>query len=326
VGRSTSRCPRYARGGWIAAVSSGSAAGRPHSSAAALVRTLLFVVSVPVDGPALLLVPPLVGSVIGVARSVSEPRSAAVRDAQRMAAVLPLAETVGGVVCLPAFETIPSAGVPAMEAAVDRVVALPFAGSLAVSAVANQHPLPGWCWVTLGAITCAAVYALAALAINRVRTYFPSSSRAVMRALESAPALWRSGAREQRRVKRTRLESSGTATPGKLSCWRKARARMLAADQALVQALLAVPDSDPMAADLHAFADLVRPLNEEEVPPSFRLDGGLPTFTDPGLFMAPFSMRVQPPCTQWLPLPPQPEAPSDFDPESLQDLLYRVVR
>ena len=145
---------------------------------------------------------------------------------------------------------------------VDRVVALPLRGSSAEAAAVWAGGHSGWGWAPLGGLTCALVYALAAMAVSRVRTYFPSSSRAVLQALSAAPALWRSGAREARGVKRSRDPEGGRSTScsgAAFSTWADAKARALAADQALARALLAIPDSDPDAEDLHAFAHRVSP-------------------------------------------------------------------
>ncbi|KAL3895477.1 MAG: hypothetical protein SGPRY_013502, partial [Prymnesium sp.] len=76
------------------------------------------------------------------------------------------------------------------------------------------------------------------------------------------------------------------------------------------------------ASYLRSFADLVRSSDITDVPPSFMVDGALPSFSASSLASAPFSVRVQPPFTDPLPLPPpRPSPPSDFRPRGLRDLL-----
>lgn len=97
---------------------------------------------------------------------------------------------------------------------------------------------------------------------------------------------------------------------------------MAAADHVLREALLAVPDSDADAAYLRSFADVLWPVNEEDVPPIFRADGGMPSSDHPKLFFMPLSTRVQPPKTGWLPKAERQRIPpSGFEPVTFGDLL-----
>ena len=104
--------------------------------------------------------------------------------------------------------------------------------------------------------------------------------------------------------------------------WQEARTRLSAADHVLRQTFLAYDGTSPPKEEIHAFADLIVPLNEEEIPPFFKLDGKLPSYDNPDLFLAPFSVRVQPPRTEWIDRkPPQPPPPPDFEPRNIFDLL-----
>ena len=176
---------------------------------------------------------------------------------------------------------------------------------------------------------------MVAHAINRVRTYRAVIPRAVLDSLMSTSSRLRSGARDLRRispaaraVKRARpdpdvaLRHQGTPQAPPPARFADALAKTLAVDEMLKKALLAVPASDPYSAAMHAYADRVQPADLSEIPPAFMLDGGLPSFDNPALFLTPFAVRVQPPRTQPLPpVAPQPSPPAAFQPSGLGDLL-----
>lgn len=175
---------------------------------------------------------------------------------------------------LPVIEGMPSAG---DDAPVDRVCALPAVGSMAERWM-NDSDLQewGWEWLTLGAVAGTCVYAIAAMALARVCTYYPSVPQRVLATLFAARSGCRSGARELREVKHTpgekRRREPTPASPDVWPVvlhppanWLEAKSRMAAANHVLREALLAVPDSDADAAYLRSFADVVRPVNEEVV-------------------------------------------------------------
>ena len=104
--------------------------------------------------------------------------------------------------------------------------------------------------------------------------------------------------------------------------WAQARVATQAADEQLRRALLAVPGDARHAKTLHAFADRILPFDEDEIPVIFKRDYALPDYTDPRLFLTPFTTRIQPPRTVPLPdIRPQSPLPSHFKPQDLSDLL-----
>ena len=135
----------------------------------------------------------------------------------------------------------------------------------------------------------------------------------------AASTRFRSGARE------LRLAASTHDTPPSTAAGRTfadAHRTSLAADLLLRRMLLAVPDDDPLADQLHAYADRISPCDLNEIPVAFKQTGALPDFSSAHLFMQPFSTRVQPPVTCPLPpVPPQPLPPPSFRPTGLRDLL-----
>ena len=310
--------------------------------AAALIRTFVVVVVFSSTGPARFLVPREPESLLGHVSSEPAARQAALAVARGVLSLLPVPglQARASPLLIPAFERTPAAGDSVHT--VDRVVAVPFL---------TEHPPPfsdlhdGWLqWITLAAAS-PLIYVMVAHAINRVRTYRATIPRPVLDALMSASTRLRSGALELRRLspaarkrspspslgssaKRPAIESgislghSSSAPTPPPSRFADALANSLAVDEHLRKTLLGVPDTDPFAEALHAFADRVQPADVSEIPPAFMLDGGLPSFANPELFLAPFSVRVQPPRT--IPLPPvepQPPPPSDFKPQCLGDLL-----
>jgi hypothetical protein len=317
-----------------------TAGARPRTSTlidltlpcAAMVRTVLFVVALTADTPVQLLVPATASHVLGMVASRQQPRVAAVQSAQHLAQSLGIPGLDPALLCLPVFESIPAAGDG--QQVVDRVVALPLPHHLlgAIPDWSKDHP-EGWGWSLLGALTCSAVYALAAHAVARLRTYRSTSHVKVLDHLRLASTRFRSGARSLSTVKRSRdggetpaaASSSSTCWPTVLDApvnWHDARVRLAAGEHRLRQKVLSFVGPEPLQSDIRSFADLIRPINEEEVPACFRLPGALPSFADPALFLTPFSVRVQPPKTEWLDRkPPQRSPPAHFSPKSIGDLL-----
>lgn len=294
----------------------------------AIVRTILLVVALAHDSPMQFLVPPDPNDVIGVAAPQAAPRAAAIAAAKLLAASLRLPGVDPSIQCIPIAERIPALG--DKPYAVDRLVALPLGPTLACAAAraVDAGHLPGWRWLTLGALGGLAVYAMAALASSRIRSYFPSSStRAAQLLMQQSSARWRVGAREHRAAalapaRRRPPQGKRTLADATSRSWSHVRAQVTAADLVLRRMLLAIPSSDPDAEGLHAFADLLKPLNEEEVPPAFKLPDGLPTFERSDLYWTPYSVRVVAPRTAWLPrAAPQPPPPDAFRPSSIRDLL-----
>ena len=308
--------------------------------AAALIRTFVVVIVFSAEGPARFLVPREPECLIGQVSSAPAARQAALSVARGVLSLLPVPalQAQASPLLIPAFERTPASGDPVHT--VDRVVAVPFL---------TENPPPfsdlhdGWLhWITLAAAS-PLIYVLVAHAINRVSTYRATIPRPVLDALMSASTRLRSGALELKRLspaarKRALSPSSGptstrpspgaslghsaTAPSAPPLRFADALAKSLAVDEHLRNTLLSVPDTDPFAEALHAFADRVQPADVSEIPPAFMLDGGLPSFANPGLFLTPFSVRVQPPRTVPLqPVPPQPPPPAGFDPKCLRDLL-----
>lgn len=300
--------------------------------AAALIRTLVIAIVIPPEGPPRFLAPCAPDSLIGLVSQASDSRKAALAVARAVLSLLPV-PALHDALLIPAFERVPSAG--DLVQTVDRVVAAPIFSAV-LPPFSGDHD--NWLqWITLAAAS-SMLYALVAHAINRVRTYRATVPRVVLDSLMNASSRLRSGALGPRRpspaerpIKRARADADGSELSlrhrGALPALAPARfadalATSLAVDEHLRKSLLAVPDSDPLAAQLHAFADRVQPADLTEIPPAFLLDDGLPRFSDPALFLTPFSVRVQPPRTAPLtPVPPQPLPPADFHPQDLRDLL-----
>ena len=317
---------------------------------AALIRTLVVVTVISAGGPARFLAPLEPDCLLGHVSSEPAARQAALAAARVVLSLLPVPALQASPLLIPAFERTPASGDPFQT--VDRIVAVPFFAE-APPPFADAHG--GWLqWLTLAAAS-PLIYAIVAHAINRVRTYRPTIPRPVLDALMSASTRFRSGAIELRRlgsparaVKRAPSPDLGSkralsppvgpaskrpatdaalrhaaSRPGQMpASFSDAITKSLAVDEHLRRTLLAVPDSDPFAEAMRAFADRVQPADISEIPPAFMLDGGLPTFDNPELFSMPFSVRVQPPRTIPLqPVPPQPPPPPDFKPQCLQDLL-----
>jgi hypothetical protein len=307
--------------------------------AAALIRTLVVAIVIPPEGPPRFLAPRVPDSLVGSVSSAADPRKAALAVARAVLSILPVPalhahdDPLLNPLLIPAFERVPASGDPVQT--VDRVIAVPLFS-------ANPPPFSsdhdGWLhWVTLAAAS-SLLYALVAHAVNRVRTYRTSIPRVVLDSLMNASSRLRSGALEPRRlspatrpIKRAlpgaddhdvSLRHRGSPPALEPARFADALAKSLAVDEHLRRTLLAIPDSDPLAAQLHAFADRVQPADLTEIPPAFLLDGGLPKFSNPELFLTPFSVRVQPPRTAPLPpVPPQILPPADFHPQDLGDLL-----
>lgn len=286
-----------------------------------MVRTVLFVVALAAEKAPLFLVPPFTDHVIGRVHPASLARKAAVAVAQTIAAQLTLPGVDTSLQCVPAFESMPVAG--DLNAVVDRVVTLPLQQTaIRVTLLLDRPSLAGWSWVPLAFLAGTLAFPLAAFALARINTYRESSSPKVLAELFAAQPRFRSGSRELRALsmsrKRPRSPSPDpdlTAPPSPSNLpssssdsWISVRSRLAAADSLLRRQLLSVPQSDPDSADLHAFADLVRPFDESEVPPSFRLPCALPSFANDDLRLQPYSIRVAPPSTSWLPRKP-PQAP-----------------
>jgi hypothetical protein len=311
--------------------------------AAALIRTFVVVIVFSAQGPARFLAPREPECLIGHVSSAPAARQAALAVAREVLSLLPIPKlhTAASPLLIPAFERIPASG--DFVHTVDRVVAVPFFSD-GPPPFSSSHD--GWLhWLTLAAAS-PLIYVMVAHAINRVSTYRATIPRPVLDALMSASTRLRSGALELRRLgsparKRAPSPSSGsaskrsapeagvslgrpaTAAPSPApSRFSDALAKSLAVDEHLRNTLLSVPDTDPFAEAMHAFADRVQPADVSEIPPAFLLDGGLPSFANPELFLAPFSVRVQPPRTVPLqPVAPQPSPPAGFEPQSLSDLL-----
>ena len=303
--------------------------------AAALIRTLVIAIVIPPEGPPRFLAPRVPDSLIGSVSPAAAPRKAALAVARAVLSLLPVPalHAHADPLLIPAFERVPAAGDPVQT--VDRVVAIPLF-SPGLPPFSDDHD--GWLhWITLAAAS-SLLYVLVAHAVNRVRTYRATIPRVVLDSLMNASSRLRSGALELRRLspaarpaKRARAGDDGhdlslrhRGSPPALAPARfaDALAQSLAVDEHLRKTLLAVPDSDPLAAQLHAFADRVQPADLTEIPPAFLLDGGLPKFSNPELFLTPFSVRVQPPrSTPLPPVAPQVSPPADFHPQSLEDLL-----
>ena len=296
----------------------------------ALIRTLVIAVVISPQGPARFLAPLEPDSLLGHTSHSSDVRRAALAVAQEILSGLPIPSLQSGALLIPAFERVPASNDPFQT--VDRVIAVPIF-SRTVPPFSAAHD--GWLqWISLAAAS-SLVYMMVAHAVNRVRTYRATIPRSTLDALVAASSRLRSGALELRRlspsarpVKRAREESASasirhSSTPlAPERPFAEALAKSLAVDELLKKTLLAVPDSDPLSEALHAYADRVQPADLSEIPPAFAVDGGLPTFDNPALFLTPFSVRVQPPRTTRLPpVPPQPPPPADFKPEGLRDLL-----
>lgn len=287
----------------------------------AVVRTILFVVSWAESGELLFLMPAVKSAVLGSAAALLAPREAAVREAGRLAASLPASLGLQSLVCLPIFESIPAAD--DLTAVVDRVVALPVSGGAKMQLSAGSADSATFEWTRLGAIDCLLVYALAATVAVRMLTFSARAPFATVKRLLGLDARVRTGARPLRDVLAVgRDERQCDRQAGRVRTWKQALIDMRAADEVLRRALLAIPDSDPMAVDLRSFADVVRPVDIEEIPPYFFGDGALPVFDDESLRLLPFSTRVLPPVTEWLPRVEQKRIPpNSFKPESIHDLL-----
>ena len=286
--------------------------------AAALIRTFVVAIAIPPAGPAFFLAPTEPDSLLGHVSTTSDARRAALAVARGVLALLPV-PSLRDALLIPAFERVPASGDPVQT--VDRIVAVPiFTGTPAFD---PSHD--GWLhWITLAAAS-SLVYVMVAHAINRVRTYRATIPREVLDSLMSVSSRLRSGALEPRRIhpspKRElpSVPADPRAPPRRFA---DALAKTLAVDELLRRTLLSVPDTDPFAEQLHAYADRVQPADLTEIPPAFMLDDGLPTFSDSSLFLTPFTVRVQPPLTTSLPpVLPQRAPPDGFEPKDLRDLL-----
>jgi hypothetical protein len=299
----------------------------------ALFRTLVIAVVISPQGPVRFLAPLEPECLIGRVSHQAGARRAALAVARDILAVLPvpLLSTDTSPLLIPAFERVPSSS--DLTQTVDRIIAAPIF-SADVPPFSADHD--GWLhWATLAAAS-SLVYMMVAHAVNRVRTYRAVVPRTVLDSLMSTSARLRSGARGLRRIspapraiKRAREQDSDVALrhqatppappPARFA---DALAKTLAVDEMLKKALLAVPISDPYGAAMHAYADRIQPADLSEIPPAFMLDGGLPAFDNPALFLTPFAVRVQPPRTDPLPpVAPQPPPPAGFHPNNLRDLL-----
>ena len=299
--------------------------------AAALIRTFVVAVVISPDGPARFLAPAEPDCLPGHISTTSDARRAALSVARGVLALLPVPslQPAASPLLIPAFEKVPASG--DLVQTVDRIIAAPIF-SASTPPFSPGHD--GWLhWVTLAAAS-PLVYVIVAHAINRVRTYRATIPREVLDSLTTASSRLRSGAVEPRRIHSSAKRapppaplpnpkrgaaSSPTPAPRRFA---DALAKTLAVDEILRNALLAVPDEDPFAEQLHAYADRVQPADLTEIPPAFMLDDGLPSFADPTLFLTPFAVRVQPPLTSRLDqVPPQPAPPAGFEPKDLRDLL-----
>ena len=291
----------------------------PLACPASCVRTLLLVVALSHDEPMQVLLPEEPDCLFGVV-SPRATREAAVAVASSLASALPVPGLPLRGVFLPAFETVPLAGDVSLS--VDRIVALPWQ-------IRGALPLGrGWRWASLALLAgCAALYELVVFAFSRVASYRPSTSTSVLFKLLELRARRRTGARALSALAR----ASGSAKEGggrlPLS-WAGARARTLAADELLKRALLSYSEGDEREIEhVRSFADRVLPAAEDDIPPQFRVDGALPSFSNPALFGAPFSVRVQPPRTVWLTAQRgQPRVPAGFLPACFLDLLLPTER
>ena len=291
----------------------------PARCPAACVRTLLMVVAMGVDGPSSVLMPAVEGYLFGAITTSSEREAAlSVADGVLQGLKVPLLPL--GSVLLPAFETTPAEG--DVQRSVDRVVAVPWQppGELPSSSE--------WRWCTLPMLAgVALVYELAVFAFARIASYRSRSARMVLEVLLNSGSMLRSGARALAWAARDR-ESISSGRACRQEPWLASKAHTEAADEVLKAALRKFCSIDvEEQAYVRSFADRVSPAVEEEVPPSFRRGNALPSFADPALAKAPFSVRVQPPRTTWLSgggrrrLPP-----AHFKPDSWLDLLTSESR
>ena len=281
----------------------------------AVVRTFLVIVSAIPDQPVRLLAPLMANALIGSESSEAESRDAALTVAKQLLSVLPLSPFAEEPMLFPSFEIIPTTADE--HSTVDRIVVLP---------IHSQRDLPeftldGPTWLTWMALAAAtsAVFALVAHAVNRAKTFRATISREVFEQLLSASTTFRSGARELRFAP-VASEDPKPSDAGKT--FEQLLGYSLAADEHLRRTLLSIPDSDPLASQLHAYADRISPADVSEIPPAFKRPGVLPTFDSAELFSTPFTVRVQPPTTTPLPpVLPQRKPPANFNPTSLRDLL-----
>ncbi|MGA1354704.1 MAG: hypothetical protein ACO32I_08050, partial [Candidatus Limnocylindrus sp.] len=222
-------------------------------------------------------------TVIGSVSPLGAPRYAAVEEASRLAQSLPLAAVCRSLLCLPVFESVPAAD--DVMAVVDRVVAIPLPSGVKLSDEGGEETSQSdWAWVKLSGISCIMVYALAATVVARLASFSCSIPARVARVLGEMSSRVRSGARPWKSVKvsagglRAAVQASRVETTGTTAVWRQAVIRMRAADEALKNALLAIPEDDPMSEDLRAFADVVRPIDLMEVPPTMMLEDAPPDY------------------------------------------------
>ncbi|MGA1354739.1 MAG: hypothetical protein ACO32I_08225, partial [Candidatus Limnocylindrus sp.] len=214
-------------------------------------------------------------------------------------------------------------------AVVDRVVVAPFpSGARVVSKLLGQASAAGWKWTKLSAVACVMVYALAATVAARLSSFSPSVPTKLLRVLNTVSSRVRTGARRVRAVKSLRGDAEEARRPGVISedevskSWREAIVKMRASDEALRRALLAVPETCQGAEELHAFADVIRPVDLTEMPPAILASGAPPDYSSHQLRLVPFSTRVAPPRTAPLGHPKQVRMPpSEFKPSSIRDLI-----
>ena len=258
--------------------------------------------------------PSLSGTLVGSEQVSGGPRKAAVAAAQTLLDQLPLRLSAGDSFLLPAFERVPAEG--SHSSCVDRVVALPFFGDELPTILPDGT---SWLqWIAVAALT-SGVYALAAHAVNRALSYRPTIPKTALDQIFAASTRLRSGAREARLIAPS-FAPIPTASSGKSFAVAMAESR--AADAFLRRKLLEVPDDDPQAELMHAYADRIQPCVADEIPAAFKERGALPLFSNPDLFLAPFAVRVQPPRTGRMPpVQSQPAPPSDFKPGDVRDLL-----